>query len=75
MWAVLGVLSLALGGGLLGGLFSDGWALDDTGGYFLLTAVIAGLAGPLVALAGLYDLGRAQREQRSTTRARVLLVA
>lgn len=49
--------------------------LDDGSGPFYLVAVIAGLIGPFVALAGLYDLERAGSEQRSANRGRTLVVA
>ena len=63
------------GVGLLGGLASDSWSIDDGYGILLLIAVVAGLAGPLAALAGAFELRRAQAVNRSQTTGRVLLVA
>ena len=74
---VVAGLSLMTGVGMTVGLFIGGWSLTDgviIGPIYLL-GVIGGLAGPFVALAGVYLIRQAESEGRSLTRGRTLLVA
>jgi len=73
---ILAGLSVLAGVGLLIGLAEGSWSLDDDGGYGVVffLAVIAGLIGPFAALAGAYEMRRAQAEGRSPSTGRTLVV-
>lgn len=71
---LVGVLSVALGILFLVGLARGQWDADDPVVAFYVLAVVAGIAGPVVAVVGFYALRRAQAEGQSLTRSRVLLV-
>ena len=72
--AVVGVLSIATGIGFLVGLSQGNWSADDPLGALFVLAIITGIAGPFVAVVGLYALRRAQAEGQRLTRPRALLV-
>ena len=72
---VLGGLAIFSGVGALIGLAEGSWSLNDGADFVLLLALLAGLAGPFVALLGAYQLRRAEAENRPRTAGRVLLVA
>ena len=59
------------------GLFCGGWSATDDGlyGAVLMLAVLTGLAGPFVALGGVYVLRRATAEGGSPKRGRGLIIA
>ena len=73
---ILGGLSVLAGVGLMIGFAEGSWSLDDEGGFGVVFffAVIAGLLGPFVALAGAYEMRRAQVEGRSPTTGRTMVV-
>jgi len=73
---LLGGLSVLAGVGLMVGFAEGSWTLDDDGGYgaIFLLAVIAGLVGPFAALAGIYEMRRAQAEGRSQNTGKTLVV-
>ncbi len=73
--AVVAVLSIVMGILMLVGLSQGNWSADDAVGAFYVFAMLAGIAGPFVAVAGVHALRRAEAEGHSLTRSRTLLVA
>ena len=49
--------------------------MSTSGGPAFLVAIMTGLAGPFVSLAGVYTLRRAEEEGRSPTPGRALVVS
>jgi hypothetical protein len=72
LWIGVGLLSIVMAAGLLTGLASRDWQIDESASivaFFGISGVLAGIVGPFVALAGLYVLRRTQTEQRSLSTA------
>ena len=74
-WGLIGLLSIVMGILMLVGLSQGNWSAGDAIGAFYVFAMIAGIAGPFVAIAGVHALRRAEAEGQSLTRGRSLLVA
>ena len=73
--AVVAVLSIVMGVLMLIGLSEGSWSADGAVGAFYVFAMLAGIAGPFVAVSGVQALRRDQAEGRSLRRSRAQLVA
>ena len=73
--AAVAVLSIVMGILMLVGLSQGNWAADDAVGAFYVFAMLAGIAGPFVSLAGIYAQRRAEAAGSSSTAGRVLVVS
>ena len=74
-FTLIGLMGVAAGFAMLEGLLRDAWSLNDATGPALFVAMITGIIGPFISLAGIYTLRRAEAEGRSPTPGRVLLVS
>ncbi|MDA1095761.1 MAG: hypothetical protein O3B84_00675 [Chloroflexi bacterium] len=74
VFTVLGVLTVLFGTLIVQSGIADGWLFSDLGNSVMSVLVFTSIAGPFVAVAGVYAWRRADAEERSTKNARVMVV-